>query len=174
MSHFEKIQKQLEWFTPYLDETVSVSTPCFTQETQKVSDFVLEIEKTGLKLTNTNDLDVAQHLSDIFLKQYGALKQAVSAAIARKKSKSNVREKFHSHYDFPENIYALPEEAQLVECKKAILAFNEKIRWLAEKAENATDETYWRECQNEILRTEKRKQNCQNRIDELEQSCKKS
>ncbi|OOR99352.1 primosomal replication protein N [Haemophilus paracuniculus] len=160
----QQIEQQLAQFSPFLTQQAVVFGKIFSQEENKVSFFVEEIRQTAQQLRQQQNVDYAQFYADRLLKQFDALKKAIS----RLEKKHTERPNFHSSYRFPRNVHSLPKEKRLVEYRKALRALNEKLGWLSEAIYGEQQEEQRALLQAQLAETEFRKQRCLVAIDELE------
>lgn len=161
----DAIAEKLAFFSPYLNEEITISSDYFFISKGCVADFVREIEHNAQQAMQQDQVLYTQFYTQRLITQFECLKQAVDKIVLKK---ANHLPKFHSPYRFAKNVKNLPRCQQLDEYRKALRALSEKISWLIEQ-QYATQNLEQRMLfQQYIQETEYRKQKCLAAIAELE------
>lgn len=163
MPILHQIQQNLTIFEPFLTQKVTVERDCFHQRSQRVADFVAEMEGVIRELAQSKEAERTKFLADRLVQQFSSLQMAVQAL------QKPERKTFASSYRFPRNVHNLPPQRRIVEYRKAHRALSEKLSWL-------TDQLYATQVESEkdhwlaqIQETEQRLLRCRVAIDELEE-----
>ncbi|ANF61350.1 primosomal replication protein N [[Haemophilus] ducreyi] len=157
-----QIQQELAIFLPYQEQLVTINSALFAKKTQKVTDFMQEIEATALLLHQQQTEEYLDVYSRKLFQQFEALYKVMIKLKVNNQTENMV---FCSSFRFEKNIHALPPVKRLTEYKKALRALNEKISWLIKMSYTNGNENI----QQQIQETEFRKQKCLKAIDELEE-----
>ncbi|MBR0573844.1 MULTISPECIES: primosomal replication protein PriC [Pasteurellaceae] len=174
MTFNNSIHHELAIFEPYLAQSITIYTHCFSQQTQTVQQFVNEIEQTAQILSKLTQNDMAEFYSDRLILQYRTLQKGIERLKNKTHQNEKMRKKFQSSYRFPKNIHAMRPSKRLEEYKKALRLLNDKISWIIEQgydAQTMDDKTYW---QIKLQETDFRKQKCLDAIEKTEEELLKS
>lgn len=158
----EKIQRQLMPFLTFSVQKIAISQPCFSLHQGNVEQFIQEILVTCQQIEAQTDSQLLAFQTQRLVEQFDCLQKAIETQITHKQSIKT----FRSNYRFPKNIHRLPYEKRLEEYQKALRALNEKISWLIEQSQQASDVDR-RYYLAQIEETEYRKKKCVDAIEDL-------
>lgn len=165
----EQIQQNLIPFLTFSAQKIAISQPCFSLHQGDVEQFIQEILATCQQIEAQTDSDLLVFQTQRLVEQFDCLQKAIETQITHKQSIKT----FRSNYRFPKNIHRLPYEKRLEEYQKALRALNEKISWLIEQNQQASDgeRPYY---VAQIEETEYRKKKCIEAIEDLSMKIYKS
>ncbi len=164
----QQIAQKLAVFETFADKQIEISHPCFSLKQGNVEDFIQEILETCRKIEQQAESDLLIFHTQRLVEQFDCLNKAVETQLHVQQT----LKPFRSNYRFPKNIHHLPYEKRLDEYQKALRALNEKISWLIEQSQQASDvdRPYYLA---QIEETEYRKKKCVDAIEDLSaQICK--
>ncbi len=158
----EQIQQKLAPFLAFSEQNINISHPCFSFNQGRVVQFIQEILATSQQIETQRDSHLLVFQTQRLVEQFDSLQKAIETQITHKQ---NIKT-FRSSYRFPKNIHRLPYEKRLEEYQKALRALNDKISWLIEQSQQASDvdRPYYL---SQIEETEYRKKKCIDAIEDL-------